>query len=325
VTPEELSEELRRGTLRSVYLLAGPEALHRDDALAAIRAALFPSGGSDFDQDAFEGATASAGALRDALRTLPVLAPRRLVVVREPATRNAAQRALAEALAEIVPELRAAADVTLVITAASADRRERWVRACAEAGVLVECAAPKGARAIAAFVKAEARRQGVSLGAGAAELLAERIGPELLLLRHEIEKAALFAGPGRRVEREHVVDASCDVAEESLWDLGDAIGEGRLADALSSLARLLAGGAPPPVLLGALASHFRRLARTRDGAPPAAPPFVVRKLEEQARRYPPARLLACLRAIHVVDEALKGEGRLPPDLALERLVMGLSA
>ena len=32
----------------------------------------------------------------------------------------------------------------------------------------------------------------------------------------------------------------------------------------------------------------------------------------------------CLRAIHETDEALKGQGALPPDLALERLVLGLS-
>jgi hypothetical protein len=51
----------------------------------------------------------------------------------------------------------------------------------------------------------------------------------------------------------------------------------------------------------------------------------VQKLERQARRYTATRLVACLRAIHEVDEVLKGSGSLPPDLALERLVLGLSA
>jgi hypothetical protein len=52
---------------------------------------------------------------------------------------------------------------------------------------------------------------------------------------------------------------------------------------------------------------------------------VVRKLESQARRYTEKRLLTCLHAIHEVDEALKGQGSMPADIALERLVMGLSA
>jgi hypothetical protein len=36
-------------------------------------------------------------------------------------------------------------------------------------------------------------------------------------------------------------------------------------------------------------------------------------------------LRACLRAIHETDLALKGAGALGPGLAIERLVIGLSA
>ena len=78
------------------------------------------------------------------------------------------------------------------------------------------------------------------------------------------------------------------------------------------------------MLLGSLASHFRRLLRLRSGGSVAGAPFVRRKLERQAGRYTPTRLLACLRAIHETDTALKGEGALGPELALERLVIGLS-
>jgi DNA polymerase III delta subunit len=110
---------------------------------------------------------------------------------------------------------------------------------------------------------------------------------------------------------------------EPIWDLTDAIGEGKAADALAILAKLLGAGAPPIVLLGALASHFRRLARVRSGDSVGGPPFVVRKLQSQASRYGQGQLTACLRAIHQTDLALKGEGNLRPELALERLVLGL--
>ena len=51
----------------------------------------------------------------------------------------------------------------------------------------------------------------------------------------------------------------------------------------------------------------------------------MKKLERQAKRYSPRRLRSCLDAIHEVDEILKGQGNLPQDLALQRLVLGLSA
>ena len=322
MTPDELRESLGRGELRAAYLVLGGEALLRDEALAALRASVLGGGPADFDLDRLEGERLSPAELLDALKTLPVLAPRRLVILREPEARGSA-RGLGDALAGIVgepdPELRS----VLVVVAEKADGRARWVKTF-DAAAIVRCEAPRSQREVVAFVREEARRQGVSLDASAAELLAERVGPQLLLLRREIEKAALLAPPTGRVGRADVEMGTPILAEEPVWDLTDAIGEGRPSDALRVLARLLAGGTAPPLVLGSLASHFRRLLRLRSGGSVQAPPFVLRKLDQQAQRYGPRRLTACLRAIHETDLALKGSGHLPPELALERLVLGLS-
>jgi DNA polymerase-3 subunit delta len=323
VTPEELHTELERGELRPAYLIAGEEPLLRDDALAKLRETVLGEGAEDFNFDRLAGSTASAGALLDSVRTLPVMAPRRLVLLRDPEAARGGAKELTEAVAEAVAELPSGSETVLVVVAEKADRRARWVKAFG-APAIVDCSPPRGERQIVAFVRAEAQRQGVEFERGVAELLAERIGPHLLMLRQEIAKAALLAGDGKRVTREQIVAGASDVAEEPIWDLTDAIGEGRAADALAALAKLLRVGAAPPLLLGALASHFRRLLKLRSGGGVAGPPFVRRKLEGQARRFTERRLLACLRAIHQADLALKGEGGLPPQLTLERLVIGLA-
>jgi len=325
VTPDELESELAAGRLRPAYLVAGDEPLLRDDAMAALRRAVLEGASADFNLDKLPAASTSPGALRDALRMLPVMARRRLVWLREPEEARAAGRALLDALPDAVTELAGRDDVVLVVTAVKIDRRERWVKAFGDPAALVVCEAPRDARGLAGFARAEAKRQGVGLEPAAAELLAERIGPQLLVLRQEIAKAALLAHPARTITRDHVARGVIDVAEEPIWDLTDAIGEGRPGDALATLGRLLRGGAPAPVVLASLASHFRKLARVRAGARLAGPPFVLRKLESQARRYALQRLLAHLEAIHRTDEALKGKGGLPPELALERLVLGLAA
>ena len=281
-------------------------------------------GTRDFNVDRLEGDACTPAALEDALRALPVLAERRLVVLREPEARRRGGEPLLERLAALVPALPDPPASVLVVLAESPDGRARWVRAFADPAARVECEAPRGTREVAAFARREAARQGVELGAGAAEALAERIGAQLLLLRQELAKAALFAGPGRPVTAAHVAETATDAAEEPVWALTDAIGEGRLADALELLARMQAAGAPAPAVLGALASHFRKLARLRAGGRVAAPPFAVRKLEAQSRRYALPRLRACLRALHETDERLKGRGELAPELALERLVLALA-
>ena len=325
MTPAELERELGSGKFRSAYLLAGAEALLRDDASRAITEAVLADGPRDFNLDRIDGVSCTEPQLLDAVRSLPVLAERRLVVLREPEGKGRGPKTLGEGIATAVEELRESSSTVLVVTASKIDKRSKWVKAFREPAALVVCDPPKGLRAIVAFLKQEAKRRRISLQPGAAEALADAVGPQLLMLRQELEKAALHAGPGLPVSRHDVIAVASDVADEPIWDLTDAIGEGRTPDALAILGRLLDSGARPPALLGSLANHFRKLARLCCGAPVAGHPFMVRKLESQAQRYTRGRLIACLHAIHGVDEALKGQGSLPAQIALERLVIGLQA
>jgi len=323
VTPDELAAELVAGTIRPAYLVAGEEPLLRDAAIAALRAHVLPEGAADFNFDRLDAEAVRPGALADAVHTLPVMAVHRLVIVTDPDTRRGASRGLGDVLAELVGGLEEGGTTVLVVVASKPDRRARWVKAFGSA--VIDCSPPKRARDVAAFARGEAERQGLVLERGVAELLAERTGPQLLMLRQEIAKLGLLAGPGESVTRAHVASGTPDVADGPIWDLTDAIGEGRPADALHLLTRLLTGGAPPPVILGSIVSHFRRLLRVGHGGGVSGPPFVRKKLESQARRYGPRRLGTSLDAIHETDLALKGAGALRPELALERLVIALSS
>jgi DNA polymerase III subunit delta len=321
VTPAELERELVERGARRAYLLAGADVLLRDDALAALRAAVLGDADPAFALDRFDAAVAP-GELLDALHTLSMIAPRRLVVLAEPEGRRGASRALLDAVADWVGDPSGGDAAVLAVSAAQPDRRARWVKAFGDA--VVSCDAPRSAREIAAFARAEAARQQVALASGVAEALAERIGPQLQMIRMEIGKLALLAGPGEPVTRAHVGAGTALSAEEPIWDLTDAIGEGRPGDALRLLARLLGAGEAPPVLLGALVSHFRRLLRVAAGADVPGPPFVKKKLASQAKRYGAPRLRAALGVLHETDLALKGAGALRPELALERAVIALA-
>jgi len=325
MTVDDLRDELEAGRVRPSYLVVGAEPLLRDDALEAIREATFADGPSDFDYERLDGETVTGAALLDAVGTLPVLAPRRLVVLRDPESSRARASGLTDAIGEALVALKDNRDIVLVVLAAKVDGRSRWVKAFGSAAV-VRCDPPRRRKELADFIAAEASRQGVALDAAAIALLGERTGPQLLMLRQEIAKAALFAAPGEKVKAKHVAESTSDVAEEPIWDLADAIGEGRCGDALALLAKLLRSGSAPPAILGAFVGHFRKLTSIRNGGTVAGPPFAIRKLEDQARRFSPGRLLSCLSAIHQTDLALKGAaGGISPKLALERLVIALAS
>ena len=324
MTLDALRAELEAGQVRSSYLVVGAEPLLRDEALEAIRIAVLADSPSDFDYERLDGKMVTGAALLDAVGTLPVLAPRRLVVLREPEAARAKARSLTDALGEALVVLEGSRDTVLVVLAEKVDGRSRWVKAFGSAAV-VRCDPPRGDRALSDFIGAEANRQGVALDRAAIALLAERTGPQLLMLRQEIAKAALFVGPGEKVKAKHVAESTSDVAEEPIWDLTDAIGEGRCGDALALRGKLLRSGSAPPAILGAFVGHFRKLTSVRSGGIVAGPPFAIRKLESQSRRFSPGRLLSCLAAIHQTDLALKGAGGIPPELALERLLIALAS
>ena len=167
MTLEELRASLAAGSLLPAYLIAGEEPLQRDEALAALRAHVLAGAPADFNLDRLDAAAISPAELIDVLRTLPVMARRRLVELREPDASRAAGRGLGEALAALIEELGRGSASVLVVIAAKVDRRTRWVKAVGESAT-VRCDPPRGRREIAAFVRAEAKRQGVSLGEGRA-------------------------------------------------------------------------------------------------------------------------------------------------------------
>jgi DNA polymerase-3 subunit delta len=326
MTGDEVSKEIAAGRIRPAYLLAGAEPLLRDDAMDEIEAAVLGTAPRDFNLDRIEVAGSSPGRLEEALAGLPVLSERRLVVLREADGRGGKlDAAWTKALEDWLGQLDSSSTTVLVVLVSKVDRRSRWVKAFRDPAAMVDCEAPKGARELAKFLKGESARQGAKLSADAAGLLGERVGPQLLLLRQEIEKASLLAGIGETIERRHVEMSVAAVAEEPIWDLTDAIGQGKTADALDMLARMTNHGAAAPAVLGALASHFRRLVRVGHGEKVGGPPFVVRKLEQQARRYSLPRLVGCLRAIHRTDVELKGASVMRPDRALEQLVLMLAS
>jgi DNA polymerase-3 subunit delta len=326
MTGAELAAELASGLVRPAYLLAGAEPLLRDDALAAIDAAVLSGAARDFNLDRLDVAKSAPGRLEEALDRLPVLADRRLVILRESEGRGAKLDAeWGRVIESRLKDQSEAASAVLVVIVNKVDRRNKWVKAFKDPSALVDCDPPKGARELARFLKDEAQRQGVELAADAARLLGERVGPQLLLLRQELEKAMLLAGPGKPVARKHVEMSVAAVADEPIWDLTDAIGQGKTADAVDLLARMLHQGAAAPAILGALATHFRKLVRVGHGESVSGPPFVVRKLEQQARRYPARRLIFCLRAIHRTDVELKGASVMRPERALEQLVLSLAS
>lgn len=324
---EELEKELAKGKIRPAYLLAGGEPLFRDRGMAALLEAVLGGTADDFNLERLGAEQLSPSAIEDSVRTLPVMADRRLVVVSDfdrAGRGEEAREKISAALIAAVKDLAAQEETVLVVTATKANSRFRWVKAFKDPAARVECDPPKAGKAVIAFIEAEARSQGLALEKGVARHLSDRIGPQLLVLQTELAKVGLLAGIDQPITRDHVMAATCDVADRRVWDLTDAICAGQTGNAVSLLGRMLAAGSAPEAVLGMLASHFRKLARVRGGGDVGGQGFMADKLNSQARRHSQRSLRVCLERIHATDAALKGVGSLSREMAIETLVIDLS-
>ena len=109
----------------------------------------------------------------------------------------------------------------------------------------------------------------------AVDLLLEQLPTEPGILFQEINKLSLLVDERKRIDAKLVKENVGSWRTRKTWDMIDAAAEGRAADAISQLDRLLAAGEEPHALLPQLASTMRRF---------AAAARVFEQAEQQGRR-----------------------------------------
>src|SRR5580698_7779554 len=82
MTPAEAIAQAKRGALAPVYLLAGEERFLRDQVVVEIRAAALGGGIAAFNEDKFQAGEVDVDKVIGAARTVPMMAPKRFVLVR---------------------------------------------------------------------------------------------------------------------------------------------------------------------------------------------------------------------------------------------------
>ncbi len=340
MTPEQAHQEARQGKLRPVYLVVGEEAYLRDRVVRALREAALAGSVPGLNDDQLDAGDAGADQVLGVARTMPMMAPRRLVIVRsiERWEVKSERRATGKtgtsprldpfaALGEYVES--PSPDCVLVLVGGKLDRRRKLVARAKKEGWMVACD-PLSRRELPQWVRDFAAEQGGTMGQDVADLVAELTGPELGPVVDAVERLVLYAGP-RAVTEDDVSACLVKLRPTEVWALTDAIGRRDLAAALGALHAVFdprdAGR-----LVGVLAWSTRQLlkfeAALSGGAPPddaarqaGAPPFKARELAEQVRRGSRESLESWLQVLARVDLGLKGGSKRPARAVFEHAIM----
>ncbi|HKA89917.1 MAG TPA: DNA polymerase III subunit delta [Haliangiales bacterium] len=326
----EPEARIRRGEIDPVYVVVGSDPLLHQRVVGALAAALVPEASRAFNFDQLEAKPAGAQAIVNAARTLPMMGGRRLVVARD------FDALPVDGLAALAAYLEApSAASVLVLQAQRGDGRMKLVQLAKKKGWYHELAAP---RQLVPWIQEEAKARGVRLAGDAARRLADVVGGDLSRLSSALEQLSLYVGDERAISAADVDELIAETREHTVFELANAVGEGKEERALRAVAKLFDQRESAVGVAMMLARHVRQLAAVRellDARAPRAdiprlagvPSFALDGLVVQARRFGPPALRRAVALLAQADIDLKGpkKGALGERIVVEKLVRDLLA
>ena len=324
------------------YIFHGDDSISRDEALARMRQAMGDDG--DLNRSEFDGALTPVPEVLAAVKSLPFLGDKRLVIARgliSHITRRGAGQAGKTATDRLIDELPGLPDYARLVLVEDSllSDSNRLLKAAAKLdnGYIRDFAKPKNlTRWIISRAKTE---YGAEIQPQAAEAIAAVVNDDLLRADSELCKLVAYVDDARPISEEDVAELTPYVPEANVFEMVEALASGNGARALELIQQSLHDDPKDPGfrLFALIVRQFRLLLMTRDhmaqGGSAQAPaiakalsvhPFAAGKLARQARRFRIEQLDAILKHLQRVDQDMK-TGRIQPRLALDLLVTSLAS
>ena len=339
-----------RATLAPAIVISGPHAFLREYIFDTVRRRMLRQGMKyrGFQVGGAEGFDAVLAELREA----DLFAPMRVVGCRvlrshrggdqdggDDGAASSTSRSGAgggeAALAEALETMRGPGALIVVYERDTAPAQIR--RAAEQSGLAINCPRPYDNQ-LTQFAEAFARVQDLRLGRGVAELLISRHAGDLAAIANTLAKAAIHREPGATLSPADLGDPAAAKIPD-LFELAEALSNGRAAAALATLGRALAAGRDPFELLAVeIAPVMRRMmlaasmAAHKQSAPQIAAalgmspssPLATRAIEG-ARRFGMPRLTEAYRRVAQLDADFKNGRIKEREEALAGMLLELMA
>jgi DNA polymerase-3 subunit delta len=325
------------GPVCAVY---GDETFLKREAVAALRHGVLGAEQDEFSLTSFNGR--SGVALRDVLDALATASlfggGQRMVIIDE------ADDFVSEYRAELEDYVaKPARNGVLLLEVKTWPSTTRLAKAVAASGLAIECKPLSESQTKKWLVDRAKSRYEVRLDASAADALLELLPPELGILEQELSKLSLLVGKGSTIEASLVTENVGGWRTRTTWDMVDAAAEGRAAEALEQLGRLILAGEKPHGLLPQMSHSLRQLAAATQMIESAeatgsrislqsalqqagVPPFKLSTAERQLRQLGRDRAKQLTASLLAADLAIKSHNSSDARarLEIERLVVQLS-
>ena len=241
-----------------IYLIGGEESSLTEKWVQSLREQVFYDGGEDFNLDRIDARTVTdIEQITQAARTLPMLSPKRLVLV------NHAESILSFAKDRVKPLLSYIDDpdpstVLVFHSRSKLGKAGALIKALRSKACVVEFNALRE-REVLPWLKNEAKLKRVQLDHDAAVLLVDCLSTDLQGLTDALNRLALFVGKDQPVTAHAVSELVIPSRTKTIWEFLDALGDRAPGRALQTVAQLLDQGDAPLQILAMVSRLYRQL------------------------------------------------------------------
>ncbi|MFI5202719.1 MAG: DNA polymerase III subunit delta [Candidatus Kapaibacterium sp.] len=334
-------------TIHPVWVFHGEEEFLRSELLAQAPDLFVPDEPTrSFNCDVLYGAETSMEQVITVARSYPMMAERRLVVVREAERILRAKPAGAPAKGRkkqnddpLLNYLLQPNPSTVLIFDLDkfGARNQSPFRELNEKAQVVEFPMMKEGEA-AEWVRARAKAMGNTLPSDAARLMTAYLGTSLRSLANELEKLIIYAGDRKDISSKDVEQVVGASRENNVFELTKAIGAGNKPLAAEITLRMLDQDKDQRQFLFVMLNRFieqltiaRELAAKGENERAIADALELRggaayfakEIIGQARRYTREKLDAALRALVEAEAQTRGKQHSNDELLMETLLVGI--
>lgn len=308
---KDLTEDIKTGTFRHVYLLHGEENYlkfqMRDRLISAIGPE-FP----DMNISRFEGVKTNESDVVELGETLPFFSERRVI--------RLDRTGLFTRAAELLPDyMKSLPDyLYMVFTEDEVDKRTRLYKAVAASGRCVECGRQPD-NVLGAWVTRMLGQNGLKIRRSTLTAFLERTGQDMNRISLEADKLIHFCSGRDEVTPDDIEDVVSREAEDRIFDMITALMQHKKSRAMELYADLMALRESPIKILSLISLQYNRLLMIRElrsggfsdtqiAQKIGVRPYVVQKSAQLLKGCSGEYLKGALIKCGETDEAIKTGG-----------------
>jgi DNA polymerase-3 subunit delta len=322
---QAVEKSLESQIFSPLYFFHGEEPYLISQAVNYLKTCSLHGGAADFNFNSYYSADVDISQVRDEVETLPMMAPRRVILLKE------VQDLTDKEWAQLEPLFETPVDSScFILVGGKIDKRKKFYKHLYEQSVHVEFKKPFENQ-IPGWIRHICKAHELSISDEGIQLLHRLVGNQLTEIESEVVKLKDYLGERTDVQLEDVAQCVSKKREENVFDLTEKIAEGDRVQALVQLVQLLDQGQNEIGIVSLVARHMRILLLVKQGIDQnlggqklagyaQVPSYYLDDYVRQAKRWSVKKIENCLLILSETDRALKSSP-LSSHIWLENMIL----